>query len=154
MRSCLVPSHYRSQCCFLLIETLRTNFSEVWIKIEQFYTKMHFKTRRLQYGVHLVLASMCSNMFSGPDIAVIIYFFLLMQYICILQLRLRQNGRCLADDILKCICLNFSYFDLSFIEICPHGYMTNTKPTLFQMMAWRRTGAKLFSEREIYASVG
>ena len=50
-------------------------------------------------------------------------------------LRQRQNGRHFADDIFKCIFLNF----------VPRGPINNI-PSLVQIMAWRRPGDKPLSE--------
>ena len=53
-------------------------------------------------------------------------------------LRLRQNGRHFADDILKCICLNENIWisiEIS-LKFVPKGPINNI-PALGQIMAWR-----------------
>ena len=62
-------------------------------------------------------------------------------------LRLRQNGRHFADDNFKCIFLNENVWipiKLS-LKFVPKGPINNI-PTLIQVMAWRRPGAKPLSE--------
>ena len=62
-------------------------------------------------------------------------------------LRLRQNGRCFADDTFKRIFLNENVrisitISLKFV---PKGAIINN-PALVQIMAWRRLDNKPFSE--------
>ena len=62
-------------------------------------------------------------------------------------LRPRQNGRHFPDDILKCIFLNENLWisiqiSLTFV---PKGPI-NHNPALVQIMAWRRSGDKPFSD--------
>ena len=59
----------------------------------------------------------------------------------------RQNGRHFADDVFKCIFLNENVWislriSLNFVRKVP----INNIPTLVQIMAWRRSGAKPLSE--------
>ena len=59
----------------------------------------------------------------------------------------RQNGRHFTDDILKCISVNGTYnilirISLKFVSKGP----INNILALFQMMAWRRSGDKSWSE--------
>ena len=62
-------------------------------------------------------------------------------------LRLRQNGRHFADDIFKCIFLNENaWISLKIsLKFVPRVRINNI-PTLVQIMAWRRSGDKPFSE--------
>ena len=62
-------------------------------------------------------------------------------------LRQRQNGRCFADDIFKCIFLNENVWISIKISMkfVPKGPINNI-PTLVQIMAWRRSGDKPLSE--------
>ena len=62
-------------------------------------------------------------------------------------LRLRQDGRYLADNIFKCIFLNENVWisnkiSLTFVPEVPIYH----KPSLIQIMAWRLTGDKPLSE--------
>ena len=62
-------------------------------------------------------------------------------------LRLRQNGRLLADDILEPIFLNentWIFINIS-LNVALKGQINNI-PALVQIMAWRRTGDKPLSE--------
>ena len=62
-------------------------------------------------------------------------------------LRPRQNGRCFADDTFKRIFLNENVrisIKIS-VKFVPKGPVNNN-PTLVQIMAWRRSGDKPFSE--------
>ena len=62
-------------------------------------------------------------------------------------LRLRQNGRHFADDVLKCIFLNENMWislEIS-LKFVPEGPINNI-PALVQIMAWRRPGDKPLSE--------
>ena len=55
----------------------------------------------------------------------------------------KQNGRHFADDIFKCIFLYedcFIAIQIS-LKFVPRD-LINKKPTLFQIMAWHRTGGK------------
>ena len=66
---------------------------------------------------------------------------------CVNTLRPRQNGRHYADDIFKCIFLNENVqisikISLKFVPKVP----INNIPSLVQIMAWRRSGNKPFSE--------
>ena len=62
-------------------------------------------------------------------------------------LRLRQNGRHFADNIIKCIFFNENCCILIKISLkyIPRGPFSN-KPALVQIMAWRRWGDKALSE--------
>ena len=62
-------------------------------------------------------------------------------------LRPRQNGRHFADDIFKCIFLNKNvWFPMKIsLEFVPKVPINNI-PSLIQIMAWRRPGAKPLSE--------
>ena len=62
-------------------------------------------------------------------------------------LRPRQNGRHLADDILKCVFFNENAWiwlkiSLKFVPMV----RINNIPALVQLMAWRRSGDKPLSE--------
>ena len=62
-------------------------------------------------------------------------------------LRPRQNGRHFADDIFKCIFLNENAWisiNIS-LKFVPNGPINNI-PALVQIMAWRCSGDKPFSE--------
>ena len=64
-----------------------------------------------------------------------------------ITLRLRQNGRHLADDSFKCIFLNedvWIWLKIS-LKFVPKGSINNI-PSLVQIMAWRRPDAKPLSE--------
>ena len=63
------------------------------------------------------------------------------------SLRPRQNRRHFADDILKCIFLNENeWISLRIsLKFVPKVRINNI-PYLFQIMAWRRPGAKPLSE--------
>ena len=62
-------------------------------------------------------------------------------------LRLRQNGRHLADDIFKCIFLNENVLIIIkfSLTLVPRGWINNI-PALIQIMAWRRPGDKPLTE--------
>ena len=62
-------------------------------------------------------------------------------------LRPRQNGRCFADDLFKCISMNENVWILIRISLqfVPYGPINNI-PALVQIMTWRRPGDKPFSE--------
>ena len=62
---------------------------------------------------------------------------------CLNTLRLRQNGRLLADNTFKCIFLNENVLILIGISLkyVPWGQIDN-KPALVQIMAWCQTGHK------------
>ena len=62
-------------------------------------------------------------------------------------LRPKQNGRYIADNILKCIFLNESdWISLKIsLKFVPRGPINNI-PALVQTMAWRRPGDKPLSE--------
>ena len=62
-------------------------------------------------------------------------------------LRLRQYGRCFADNVSKCIFLNENVWislkiSLKFVPKVP----INSIPALVQILAWRRLGDKPLSE--------
>ena len=62
-------------------------------------------------------------------------------------LRSRQNGRCFADDVFKCIFLTYDVWislkiSLKFVPKVP----INNTPPLVQIMSWRRPGDKPLSE--------
>ena len=62
-------------------------------------------------------------------------------------MRPRQNGCLFPDDIFKCIFLNESIWisiEIS-LKLVPKGPINNI-PALVQIMAWRRSGNKPFSE--------
>ena len=63
------------------------------------------------------------------------------------SLRLRQNGRHFADDILNCISLIENIWILIKISLkfVPRGQINNI-PALVRIMAWRRPGNKPLSE--------
>ena len=63
------------------------------------------------------------------------------------SLRPRQNGRHVADDILKCIFLNENIWILTKISVnyVPYGLIDNMA-ALVQIVAWRRPGDKPLSE--------
>ena len=76
-------------------------------------------------------------------------------------LRPRQNGRCFADDVFKCIFLNENVWialkiTLQFVPKVP----INNIPALVQISAWRRWGASHYLNQwwlvywRIYASLG
>ena len=75
--------------------------------------------------------------------------------------RPRRTGRHFPDDIFKCIFVteNFWISITISLKFVPKGPINNS-PTLVQIMAWRRPGAKPFSEPmmvdywRIYASLG
>ena len=60
-------------------------------------------------------------------------------------LRPRQNGRHFPDDILKGIFLNENIWISISLKFVPKGPINNI-PSLVQIMAWRRPGAKPLSE--------
>ena len=62
-------------------------------------------------------------------------------------LRPRQHGRHFADDSFRCISLNDNVWISikTSLKFVPRGSIDNN-PTLFQIMAWRRTGDKPLSE--------
>ena len=66
---------------------------------------------------------------------------------CIDTLRPRQDRRHFADDIFKCIFLNEEAWILIKISLkfVPKGPIHKI-PSLFQIMAWRRSGDKPLSE--------
>ena len=52
----------------------------------------------------------------------------------------RQNGRCFAEDIFKCIFLNEKFYIVIPISLkCGPKYPVEKKWALVQVMAWRRT---------------
>ena len=63
------------------------------------------------------------------------------------SLRPRRNRRYNADDIFKCIFLNENVWIPAKISLkfVPKGPISNI-PALVQIMTWRRSGDKLFSE--------
>ena len=113
----------------LSIRPLETNFSEIWIKVQDFsFIKMHLKMssakwrsfcqlHRMGYGQHLN------------------------------SLRPRQDGRHFPDDIFLCI---FSNENVSMsikisLKFALEGRINNI-PALVQITAWRRPGDKSLSE--------
>ena len=66
---------------------------------------------------------------------------------CLNTLRPIQNGRHFSDDIFKCIFLNENvWISIKIpVKLVPKGPINNM-PALFQIMAWRRPGAKPLSE--------
>ena len=69
-------------------------------------------------------------------------------------LRPRQNGRHFADDMFKCIFLTENVWisiEIS-LKFVPKGSINNI-PALFQIMAWRRPGAKPLSEPMMVSSL-
>ena len=79
-------------------------------------------------------------------------------YQVINTLKPRQNGRHFADDIFKCIFLNENVWILIEISLkfIPNGPINNIA-ALVQIMAWRRSGDKPWSEPmmiKVYASLG
>ena len=107
----------------LLIGTLRTNFSEILIKINNFSCKKN--------AFENVICNMASVFF---------------QHWCINTLRPRQNGRHFADDIFECIFLNENVWmsikiSLKFVHQDP----INNIPELVQIMASRLPGDKPLS---------
>ena len=84
--------------------------------------------------VGFMLITELSSYMKGPDCA-------------FNTLRPRQNGRHFADDIFKCIFLNENAWisiNIS-LKFVPNGPINNI-PALVQIMAWRRSGDKPFSE--------
>ena len=68
-------------------------------------------------------------------------------YILFNTLSPRQNGHHFADVIFKSIFLNENYCILIEISVkCVPRGTVNNKPSLVQIIAWRRTGDKLLSE--------
>ena len=72
---------------------------------------------------------------------------LTIKWIELNTLRPRQNGRDIADDILKCIFFRENIWisitvSLNFVPRCP----INNIPALVQIMDWRRPGDKPLSE--------
>ena len=68
-------------------------------------------------------------------------------------LRPRQNGRHFPDDIFKCIFFSenvWTSFKIS-LRFVPNGPINNI-PSLVQIMAWRRPGAKPLSEPMLISS--
>ena len=81
-----------------------------------------------------------TDVLTSPDVTIA------CDVLCFNTLRPRQNGRHLADDIFKCIFLNENVWipikiSLKFVRKGP----INTIPSLFQIMVWRRPGAKPLS---------
>ena len=62
-------------------------------------------------------------------------------------LRPRQNGRHFPDDIFKCIFLNKNvWISIKISQQFVPEFPIDTKPSLVQIMAWRRPGDKALSE--------
>ena len=153
----------------LSIGPLRTNFSEIPIKIQSFYIKRYafenvvgkmvvivfrpqsVKRRHPSSGhplgwfadreAQLVHLHTIWNMHgkSHPRTSYVYHF--------INTLRPRQHGRHFPDDIFKCIFLN-EHVKISIkmsLKFVPKGPI-NIIPALVQIMAWRRPGDKPLSE--------
>ena len=76
-----------------------------------------------------------------------VVYCLMFRFLLFNTLRRRQNGRHIADEIVKCI---FFYENVRFsIEISPNFVCKgsfNNIPALVQIMAWRRSGERPLSE--------
>ena len=110
------PNHYLSQCWLIVSRTIRTNFCEKWITIQDISVKK----------MHLKMASVCMGLKSSPP----------GQNGCHFPYDIFERN--FMNE-------NFFYFDSNFTEIFLNGPVNNIL-ALVQIMAWRRSGDKPLSE--------